>query len=162
MLKYTHPQTEQTHQVHAVHCPGHDGALMIDHETGVIVGPPLDERPEWAEGLAMALLHEHYRYYTLRTGPAYQEPDVFAMGDLAWLGVDAEGDEMEVPASDDVRQDRLASMLGIDRETGDIAGVLVEVEHSFDVLRAPEDIGAIAASQAEGFDSAQTPKAAAG
>lgn len=133
-----------------VHNPDHEGSLMVDRRTGVIV-TPLMERPEWADGLAVALLEEHRQFYESRTG-SYEQPALFALGDLGWIGVDSEtGEEMEQSASDGVRQERLATLLGADAETGDITGYLAEIELSFDTPRSPEEASAIEDAQEEGF-----------
>lgn len=148
-LQYTNP-AGQTFDVIPVHKLGEEGSLLVDRRTGVIVSP-LMEHPDWAEGLAVALLEEHRRWYTLRAG-SYQEPDILEMSDLGWIGIDPEtGDEAEIYASEDMRQERLAHLLHMDPETGDIAGALAEVEHAFDQARTSEEASAIEHSQEQDF-----------
>ncbi len=143
-----------TYEVLMVHRKDAEGTLMLDRRTGAIVTPIMD-RPEWAEGLAVALLAEHREWYTKRTG-SYVEPQLFDMADLGWVGMTEDEGTAEVFADAEVRQERLSHMLGVDRETGDIAGALADVEHSWDQERTEEQASAIEESQEQGFGEAQT------
>lgn len=146
-LTYTDDK-DNTFEVYMVHKRDQEGTLMVDRRTGIIV-TPIMERPEWAEGLAVALLAEHREWYLKRTG-SYEAPALFDAADLGWLGMSDEG-EVEIFADTDMRQERLAGLLHIDRETGDIAGALAEVEHAFDQERTEAEASAIEESQEQGF-----------
>lgn len=152
-LQYT-DDNGNTHEVVVVHKRDHEGALMVERASGMIV-TPLMERPDWAEGLAVALIVENLRYYQARTGPNYVEPTVFDFADLGWIGVSHDQEEVEIFADPEMRQERLAHLLHIDRETGDIAGAMAEVEHAFDQERSPEEAAAIEDAQEQGFDEKQ-------
>ena len=153
MAQLEHPRYTddkgRTYEVLFVHRKDAEGTLMLERGTGIIV-TPIMERPEWAEGLAIALLDEHREWYLKRTGK-YEEPVVFRFMDLGWVGMTEDEGSAEIFADPEVRQERLAHMLGVNRETGDIAGALADVEHAFDQERSPEEASAIEDSQAEGF-----------
>lgn len=103
----------------AVHKDGEEGAIHIDRLEGRVL-TPADDRPEWADGLAAAMLAERVGWYERRLSSqlpeAVRSPDVIAFQDLGWVGVDAEGDEVELEADGEYRMEQLANMLGIDRE----------------------------------------------
>lgn len=149
-LKFTNDATGETYEVLMVHNPAHEGSLMVDRRTGAIVTPIVD-RPEWAGGLAVALLAEHREFYQKRTG-TYQGPTLFDLSDLGWIGVDAEGDEVEVFADVATRQERLTGLLRAAPETGGIAGVLAGIEMSFENVRTEGEASAIEKAQDEGFE----------
>ncbi|WP_266031253.1 hypothetical protein [Brucella intermedia] len=98
---------------------GHEGGLHIDAMTGQITTLP-DERPDWADGYAVALLTERTGWYERRLGQQLAEnirkPDVMDVRDLGWVAFDAEGEEVEVEADTDYRMDVLAKLLDVDRE----------------------------------------------
>jgi hypothetical protein len=131
-----------------VHNQGHEGAIVLDKLTGIIVTPN-EDRPDWAGGLAVALLSEHRQFYTSRLGPSYNTPDLFDIRDLGFIGVNEQGDEIEVSADYEFRMDYLAAALGLDREEGTFGETVAEVEISMDHLRGPEEIGALEDAGAE-------------
>jgi len=114
-----------------VHKKDHEGTLQIDTHTGYIL-TPMDERPEWAEGLTLAQIAERHKFYGDRLKDHYTAemaaPEVFAYEDLSWLGareypVDAPyinpETGMEEPfeafiidADEEHRQEVLANVLG--------------------------------------------------
>lgn len=106
----------------AVTKSGHEGGIHIDALTGQIVTPP-EQRPDWAEGYAVALLGERTGWYEKRLGEQLSEsirkPDMIDASDLGWVGVDAEGDEVEIEASHEFRMDVLSGLLNIDRQDFD-------------------------------------------
>jgi hypothetical protein len=124
----------------AVHMDGQVGAILIDMREGRVL-TPADERPEWAEGYATALLVERIGWYETRLGEHLPEdirsPQLMSAQDLGWIAVDIEGDEVEVEASLEHRMDILAKFLGIDRDDAEQAAqfatrlATAEVEHTY-------------------------------
>jgi len=117
----------------AVTNEGHEGAIEIDRLTGQIV-TPVDQRPEWAEGHAVALLAERTGYYEKRIGTLPEHlssPDNMVYQDLGWLGVDIEGDEVEIEANADYRMNLLGELLGVDTTDAEatIPGQSIELAH---------------------------------
>lgn len=152
-----------------VHKKDCEGAIMIDSYTGQ-VATPADERPDWADGLALANLAERHKFYTDRLGPSYSDdhkaPDLFAYEDLEWLAVAMEdglnddgterkaGDEMIVAADAEHRQDVMATILGVDREEGDMGAVLAEAEIASDNERTGVEMEDFRQAQSEGMAAA--------
>lgn len=149
-----------------VHKLNEEGSLQIDALTGRILSEH-EDRPEWSEGLAVAQLAERHGFYNSRLGPSYTEamqtPDIMAFEDLSWLGVNAEGDEMELSASDEFRMEAIGTVLGTEREatytggelTTSTAGSHYEAELSLDTKRTPEEMEAFEKAQQEkGFEEA--------
>jgi hypothetical protein len=139
-LKFETPDG-QAHEALMVHASGQPGAVVLDRLTGVILTPIMD-RPDWADGLAVALLEEHRQFYTSRTG-RYNEPELFELSDLGWVGVNERGEEIEVDAIAEYRMDILATTYGMDREDGDMGEALAEAEIAMDHHRTPEEEGAM-------------------
>jgi hypothetical protein len=102
-----------------VHKEGAEGAIEVDRDTGIIL-TKTDQRPDWAEGLAVALLAERHTFYTRRLGTAFTEdmkhPKSLAFQDLGWIGMDQEQNECELSADGEYRMDVVAKVLGINRE----------------------------------------------
>lgn len=100
-----------------VHKKGEEGAFHVDAMTGLVLTPP-EERPMWSEGLATAMLAERVGYYERALGTNIPEglraPDAIAYEDLSWIGVDQEGDEVEIEANAEFRSEVLAELLSID------------------------------------------------
>lgn len=142
-----------------VHKEGEEGALTIDRLTGRITTPH-EDRPDWAEGFATALLSERTDFYLKRLGDgkAYQDiADAAAIeaSDLSWIGVNADGDEIEIEASNDYRMDLVANCLGMDRETGELSGEVL-ASHEIDRengARSREEMAALEQSVTDGFGS---------
>lgn len=105
-----------------VHKADHEGALHIDGLTGQVLTPP-DDRPEWSDGFAVALLAERTGWYEQRLGQhlpdPIRKPEMLDVADLGWIAFDAEGEEVEIEADTDHRMDILASILDVDREDFD-------------------------------------------
>lgn len=142
-----------------VHKKDAEGALIINALTGHIQ-QPLDERPEWSEGLTLALLSERHGYYTKRLGSGYtgsmQSPETIAYEDLGWIGVDAEGEPVELDADAEHRMGVIAEVLGITRtdnlsDTGALGTFVAEVEIAMDRERTPQEVAAFEHAQQEGF-----------
>lgn len=117
-----------------VHKEGEEGVFTIDRLTGRIT-TPIDERPEWCDGLATALIQERLKFYKDRLGDGTQFAAIEAAtaieySDLGWIGVDAEGDEVEIEADPATRTEMLAAALGMDEEgeLTDRSRVLAETE----------------------------------
>ncbi|RWI06838.1 MAG: hypothetical protein EOQ89_03655 [Mesorhizobium sp.] len=101
---------------------GEEGAILVDHLEGKVL-TAADERPEWADGLAYAMLAERSGWYEKRLGRQLSaelaRPEAMVFEDLEWIGIDAEGDEVHLEADIDYRMDKLAELMGIDREDFD-------------------------------------------
>jgi phage gp46-like protein len=101
---------------------GQEGAIHIDALDGRVLTAP-DDRPEWADGYAVALLGERIGWYEARLGQQLPEsirkPEILVAQDLGWIGMDAEADEVEIEADTDHRMTTLANLLNIDREDFD-------------------------------------------
>lgn len=146
-LKYEHPETGQAHEAVFVHLADHDGMLIVDRMTGVIL-TPLMERPDWCDGLAIAILQEHQHYWESRTG-SYTQPQLFDMRDLSFIGMNSEQEEVEVSADPDYRMDILAERYGLDREEGDLGETVAELEFATDNLREAGEVQALEEAGAE-------------
>lgn len=138
-----------------VHKEGEEGIIHIDLDTGIIT-TPLDERPDWADGLASAIPHERSRWYEQRLGPQYaaehKSPEAMVFQDLSWIGVDDEGDEVELSADLDYRQEVLAKVLGLDLDEGEFRShIVTELEMSADRRRTPAEAAEIAAELGKSF-----------
>ncbi len=121
-----------------VHKKDVEGALAIGSLSGRIL-TPIMEQPDWAEGLAVAMLLERYDFYMTRLGTAPTWPDVLAFEDLAWHCVSAEGDSFVIEADSEFRMDTIAEVIGLarpadltiaaqteDDTTGEMAHVLTD------------------------------------
>lgn len=101
----------------AIHKTDEEGLLTIDSMTGEIVTLG-EEVPHWATGFAVANLNERRQYYQRAFGPNASEkllsPIVMNSDDLTWTGVDAEGDEVMVPASEELRSAYVTAAYEID------------------------------------------------
>lgn len=148
-----------------VHKAGDEGILTVDAMTGTIT-TPAGERPIWAEGLAVAMLAERVGFYERALGALAAEslrmPEVFEYADLSWVGVDEEGDEVEVEASHSYRSEQLAMHLGIDTsEAGwdaSLPGAVAEAEVAHTYQTHPTDERTLA--EAEGITFGQVEKQA--
>lgn len=150
--------TSTTEPTKIVQRTDHEGVLQINAHTGLIVTPN-DERPDWADGLACALLNERNEFYVQRLGAAYTDelrnPEALHYEDLGWVAVDEAGDEVEIEADAEHRMQFIADLIGVDRETGEIKGtVLAETEIAMDRTRSPEELAAFEHSQEAGFQQA--------
>jgi hypothetical protein len=109
---------------------------------------PTDQRPEWAEGLAVALLAERMIFYTGRLGPvagrSAWEAGVVAYQDFGWVKIDTEGNEVEVEADAEFRMNLLAEAIGIDREAENFGEVVAEIELAADTSVSVAEAEAIA------------------
>lgn len=149
-----------------VHKAGEEGIITIDAMTGQITTPS-NERPLWAEGLATAMLAERTGFYERSLGVQMAEtfrlPEAFEYADLSWVGVDEEGDEVEIEASHEHRSMVLASALGIDVEEAGwdkaLPGAVAEVEVLHSYSTAPTDEQTLA--EAEGITFGQVDKKSA-
>lgn len=96
-----------------VHKEGSKETLLIDAHTGNILTAQ-EDRPSWHDGEIVALLAERSGYYAKTIGKV-PETDIMNYEDLGWLGLDAEGDEVEIEADAEWRMQNVADILGIDR-----------------------------------------------
>jgi len=148
-----------------VHKSDEEGILLIDAMTGQITTPSV-ERPTWAEGLAVAMLAERTGHYEQRLGAqmaaGLRVPEAFNYADLSWIGVDEEGDEVEVEASHEYRTEQVAKMLGIDTtEAGwdkELPGSVATAEVAFTYSTHPVSEQSLA--DAEGVTFADADKKA--
>lgn len=127
---------ERAHNVKPiiVHKEGEEGTLQVDAMTGALL-TPTDDRPAWSEGLAAALLQERVTFYEIRFGKGSEafkatvNADAIEFADLGWIGVNEDGDEIEIEASSEHRSEVVAKALGIDTIEGSLGdGITHEVE----------------------------------
>lgn len=140
-LKYEHPETGNVHEVVMVHATEQPGSLILDRMTGVIL-TPIMSRPDWAEGLATALLDEHRHFWKSRLG-TYAEPELFDFRDLGFIGVNEAGDQVELFADTEYRMEVLATILEVDRDDGDINKALADYEIGLDHYREDGEVAAL-------------------
>lgn len=148
-----------------IHKDGEEGSIQIDRLEGKVM-TPADERPEWADGIAVALLTERVGYYETRLGTQLSQelrsPEVIVFQDLGWIGVDAEGDEVELEADGEFRMNILADMLGVDREdftdTKNFQGALASIE--LDQTYKTQPTGEATLAEAEGITFGEVEKKA--
>lgn len=150
--------TNTTTHTALVHKKDAEGALIIDALTGHIIQDPM-ERPDWSEGLSVALLGERLGYYNTRLGHHFtddmKKPEAYAYEDLGWIGVDGEGDPLEIEADAEHRMSVIAEVLGVNREDGTVTGtVAAEVEIAFDKERTGDEVAALELAQSHGFEQA--------
>lgn len=148
-----------------VHKQNEEGAIAIDAITGRVLGGWQDaDRPQWSEGLAVAVLSERSTYYTRALGAdvftgEMKSPVAFAFEDLAWVGVDPEsGDELSLDASTEFRQKIVSTFMGehIDPVTGDISGEHETLELDTARHRSAEEIAALEETQKQGAHAFKT------
>ncbi len=132
-----------------VHKLNEEGALTLDPLTGQIT-TPLDERPEWSDGLAVALFAERDKFYSSRLGDEFKaehrHPEMIAFEDLSWLAAgEDEGEAVEIEANGEYRMEVVAEILGIDREgemetlaTTGLTGYTTTAEVEIDTLQHME------------------------
>lgn len=142
-----------------IHREGEEGVIQVDAQSGMIL-TPIDERPEWSEGLATALLQDRLTFYMKRMGQGSADYKAIAaattieFADIDFIGVDAAGDEITVAHDPEYRGEIIAKSLGIDSEegTGLSEGALAEREVSVQNLgRSQTEINALDESIQEGF-----------
>jgi hypothetical protein len=144
-----------------IHKKDAEGALIVNAMTGIIQQDQND-RPEWAEGLSTALLSERLQFYTTRLGPHFTDelrnPDVLAFEDLGFIGVDEEGEPIELEADAEHRMETISTVFGIDRErnedgVGTHTGYTVsEVEIGMQSTRSQEEQAAFERAAEQGFE----------
>lgn len=151
------------HTTTLVHKKDCEGALTIDTLTGQITTPLMD-RPDWAQGLAVADLSERLGYYAQRLGNEFAQghktPQAIAYEDLDWMTVDEAGEVAEtIKADTEFRMTVIAEVLGMARPndlsipaTVSNGRVLAEVEMSLDRERTPAEIAAFQDAQREAFE----------
>lgn len=122
-----------------VHKTGDEGSIQIDSMTGQVL-TEADQRPDWADGLFTAMTAERHGFYNQRLGPLYTDdmksPETFLFEDLSWIGLDPEGDEVEIEADNEHRMSVLANKLDIDLEAGDTDTKLNETMTEIEVQQA--------------------------
>jgi hypothetical protein len=134
-----------------VHKKDAEGGLAIGSLSGRIL-TPIMERPDWAEGLAVALLAERHEFYLSRLGPVFAEQrdadEVVAFEDLGWIAADATGEQTELEADSEFRMDVIAEAAGVirtddlsdtrqDDTTGELGHVLLDESKEYDHQDAP-------------------------
>lgn len=145
----------------AIHKHGAEGGLHINAATGQIT-TPVNERPDWADGYVSADLAEFALWRDSRFGdgaPDYlKTPEVMEVGLLAWAGIDAEGDEVEIAPLAETRTSMTAQVLGIDTSAdgweksleGTVAQHLVDHDYSIN----PSTEASLAEAEGLGFEDA--------
>lgn len=143
----------------AIHKEGHEGLIHVSADTGMML-TPIDQRPEWADGLVQAIFKERNEFYTKRLGAEAAAPllaaDLLSADDLTWVGITNEAEEVEIEASADHRMDQLATVLGIDREDADNVPLLqqsiasAEAAHSY--TTDPLNEATLAEIEGQGFE----------
>jgi len=142
-----------------IHKADQEGAFHIDALTGQIT-TPTDERPEWAEGYAVALLSERTGWYEQRLGQQLpdniRKPDMIDASDLGWIAFDHEGSEVEIEANTEYRMDTLAGILNIDREDYDgglrLDSTVAEAEANHSYTTHPTDEATLEEVEGKGFE----------
>lgn len=145
-----------------VHKADNEGAIHIDARTGEIL-TPLSERPEWADGYAVALLAERTGWYEQRLGKQLPDtltrPEMLDTADLGWIAFDAEGEEVEIEADTDHRMDVLAELLNVDRSDYDqglrLENTLAEAEATHTYATHPTAEATLAEVEGVGFTEAE-------
>lgn len=143
----------------AVHKEGQEGGLHIDAMTGQIATPPAD-RPDWADGYAVALLAERTGWYEQRLGTQLPDniraPELLQADDLGWIGVDAEGSEVEIEADHETRITILADLINIDRSTDagtkNFQNVLASAEVNHSYSTQPTDEATLEEAEGKSFE----------
>jgi hypothetical protein len=148
-----------------VHRQDAEGALIVNALTGQIA-QSIDERPEWSDGLATALLGERLQWWTTRLGAQFTEeqkfPQAIAYEDLGWLVVSEDGESIvETDADVEFRMDLLANYMGLNRAapvgseeaTHTKGTILAEVEIGMDQARTEHEASALEEAQTQGFDT---------
>lgn len=147
-----------------VHKEGEEGTILVDGASGKII-TPLDQQPEWTNGLATCLVQERLSFYEKRFGAesdafkTIMNADAVEFSDLGWMGMSVEGgDEIELFADPAYRSEVVAKALGIDTETGEMSGkVLAEREVSRENRgRTQTEIETLEHSQDKGFQPQQS------
>lgn len=142
---------------------GEEGGIEIDSRTGIIA-TAVDNRPDWADGLACAMLAERVGYYASRTGRNPPIPAVLECGDLEWVAIAEDGTELVIEASAEIRQENLAAMIGVDRETGEhlpnTGKVTHEREIAMDNRRPAGEPALLDAESRKSFGEVDTAEAA--
>lgn len=145
-----------------IHKADHEGALHIDARTGEIL-TRMAERPEWADGYAVALLAERTGWYEQRLGENLPErlyrPEILDAADLGWIAFDAEGEEVEIEADTDHRMDILADILNVDRSDFDqglrFERTLAEAEATHTYATQPTTEATLGEVEGVGFEEHQ-------
>lgn len=143
-----------------VHHADHEGGLLVDAFTGNLITPPL-ERPDWAEGLAQALLGERLEFYSKRLGKLFTDemklPTAIAFADLSWVAVNEQGLPEERAADDEHRMSIIAEITGVTRpdnlnEDEQYTGGTVTAATELDIMsaeRTDDEFAALEESQRE-------------
>lgn len=116
-------------EAYIVHKDGEPDTILLS-ANGRIVTEAFD-MPAWApDGVALAKLAERNDYYQRTLGAAAAAPilgsNLINVRDLNWVCVDEDGEEVEYPVDQSFRDSVLAAVIGIDLETGDIKGALMD------------------------------------
>jgi len=153
VLSYENPITGEISEAAVVHKADEEGSLLIHRTAGHILTPPM-ERPDWAEGLVSAVLEEHRVWWKARLG-YYHARDLYSADDLTWTAVDEDGELAEVPASEEHRMEKLAVILGLDREDGTMREALADIEMSLDHYRDDGEAFEFEAARQSAFEDAR-------
>lgn len=150
---------------------GEEGGIEIDAFTGIVMNP--NDNPEWATGLANALLAERHIFYSTRLGGLYtdelKQPDALAFEDLSWVHV-TELDEprkneqtglmehvelTQLDADHEFRMSVIAEVTGIagdiDLEEGTFGKDAITASIARDNMRTAEELASMEQAGREGF-----------
>lgn len=150
---------------------GEEGGLEVDAFTGIVLNP--NDNPEWAKGLANALLTERHIFYMSRLGGLYtdelKQPEALAFEDLSWVHVtelpepvkNEETGLMEhvelhqLDADHEFRMSVIADITGIagdlDLSEGTFGADAITQAIARDNMRTAEELASMEQAKAEGF-----------
>lgn len=146
----------------AIHKHGEEGGLHIDATSGLITTPN-EERPLWANGYAVADLADYRQWVSSRFGDGAPDhlkaPQLLEVGMFAWVGIDEEGDEVEIQADDTVRTSELATALGLDTSADnfekELEGTLKQLMIEHDMTINPTTEASLKDAEGLSFEDAQ-------
>lgn len=132
-------------QHYVLHKDGEEGVLVVSRATGQIT-TPLNERPDWSEGLATALIQSRAHWWQARTAPEiaakHLDETVANADDFGFIGLDGDGIEIEIAASDEWRMEKMRELNAIsDADLTSAAGLELDLhgDTSAERITALED-----------------------
>jgi hypothetical protein len=138
-----------------VHKEGAEGTLQVNALTGRIL-TPVDDRPDWSEGLAACLPQSRITWYMKRLGEKHptvqtiKDAEVVAFQDLDWVGVNADQQTVELDADPEFRMEAVTKVLGISEDGSEgLEGISYE-PHS-NRTRTRQEIEALDEGISQGF-----------
>jgi hypothetical protein len=142
-----------------------EGGFHIDATTFQVIQDGTDSLPEWAQGVVVGLMGERNGWYEKRMGQlpeAVMKPDTIQFGDLEWLALDHNGDEVHIEANEEVRHQVLAGYLGLDISDAEsfaaspvFANALARAEIDAGRFTQPTDEATLAEAEGQSFGEAK-------